>query len=217
MANHAFLQQVGVYTIPTFMTQEDCAQWRSVATASGGQEAQVYGDRKRVTDENVRKTLTISMDEAVRAALEIRIRTLQPDLERYFGVQLDGLEQPHCLMYRPGDFFKLHSDTRELSEDDDSHYAKTMRRRVVTVLVFLNEPGHDSEPYDGGVLTLYGLMSGAASSNFGFPVEVETGLLIAFRATTLHEVSPVAAGRRYTLVTWFLAPEPQRNGDDHHD
>lgn len=212
MANHAFLRQVGVYTIPAFMTQEECAQWRGVAVASGGQEAQVYRNRQGVLDDQARKTLAVSVDEAVRSTLEDRIRELRPDMERYFGVPVDGLERLHCLMYRPGDFFRLHSDTSEFSDGDESGFAKGIRGRFLTVLVFLNDPGHDTEPYEGGALTLYGLMSGGASKNFGFPVEVEAGLLIAFRATTMHEVSPVTAGRRYTLVTWFLAPTAEKSG-----
>jgi predicted 2-oxoglutarate/Fe(II)-dependent dioxygenase YbiX len=30
-----------------------------------------------------------------------------------------------------------------------------------------------------------------------------TGLLVAFDSSTLHEVTPVAAGRRLSAVDWF--------------
>jgi predicted 2-oxoglutarate/Fe(II)-dependent dioxygenase YbiX len=35
------------------------------------------------------------------------------------------------------------------------------------------------------------------------PLEAEEGLLIAFPAGVLHEVTPVLRGSRYTLATWY--------------
>jgi predicted 2-oxoglutarate/Fe(II)-dependent dioxygenase YbiX len=34
----------------------------------------------------------------------------------------------------------------------------------------------------------------------------EEGLLVAFRAETLHEVRPVTHGVRFSVVTWFRGP-----------
>jgi len=36
---------------------------------------------------------------------------------------------------------------------------------------------------------------------YGLPGE--TGLLVAFAAETLHEVSPVTSGERFTIISWF--------------
>jgi predicted 2-oxoglutarate/Fe(II)-dependent dioxygenase YbiX len=72
--------------------------------------------------------------------------------------------------------------------------------------VFLN--GSDAgEPagYSGGSLTFYGLMDdGAGGESVGLPLAGELGLLVAFPSDLLHSVSPVTAGERYTLVTWFF-------------
>jgi predicted 2-oxoglutarate/Fe(II)-dependent dioxygenase YbiX len=219
MANSAFLQQMGIFTMPAFLSLEECIHWRSVAVTTGGHEAPVYGDGEKKINENFRKTLTVTVDESVRSKLEERILSLRGDLERHFGVELEGIEQLHCLMYRPGDFFQMHSDSGELKEDDQSEIAKNLRRRRVTILIFLNSQNDETEPYEGGVLTLYGLMKGAAASTFGFPVDVEQpGLLIAFPSSMLHEVSQVTAGRRYSLVAWFQARKQNQNEhDDHHN
>jgi predicted 2-oxoglutarate/Fe(II)-dependent dioxygenase YbiX len=40
--------------------------------------------------------------------------------------------------------------------------------------------------------------------NVGLPLAGEAGLLIAFPSHLVHSVSPVTAGERYTLVTWFF-------------
>jgi predicted 2-oxoglutarate/Fe(II)-dependent dioxygenase YbiX len=82
----------------------------------------------------------------------------------------------------------------------------------------LNHPNHGEEPYQGGDLTFFGLMKTPGAKEYGFPVDMETGLLVAFPSATLHEVSPVTGGKRYTLVTWFFAREPKEASNaDHRD
>ena len=108
-------------------------------------------------------------------------------------MDLTGREGTSFLMYDAGGFFRPHRD-RE---------ARDTRRRVSTVL-FLNRHADPPGPmeYCGGRLILYGLIPDAP--DIGFPVEPEPGLLVAFDATTLHEVTPVHQGRRMTAVDWFF-------------
>ena len=59
--------------------------------------------------------------------------------------------------------------------------------------------------YSGGSLTFFGLMDDSPSGeSVGLPLAGETGLLIAFPSHLVHSVSPVTAGERYTLVSWFF-------------
>ena len=72
--------------------------------------------------------------------------------------------------------------------------------------MFLNSdsPGEPAG-YSGGSLTFYGLMDDNASGeSVGLPLAGETGLLIAFPSHLVHSVSPVTAGERYTVVSWFF-------------
>ena len=70
------------------------------------------------------------------------------------------------------------------------------------VILFVNgvseEPAPDS--FGGGALTFYGLMDDA---RVGLPVDAEPGLAVGFPAETLHGVTPVLHGERFTVVTWF--------------
>lgn len=209
MANYTFLQKLGVFAIPGFLTPEECAEWRSVAKATDGKEAMVYTGNAPAVHDDFRKTLGVMVDGPVRAALEAKLRALHPVLEKEFDVKLGAAFDPvQCLVYRAGDFFRLHADVGGTTEQGEpSEIAKRINARRVTILVYLNEPNHETEPYGGGVLSLFGLMGGAAGREFGFPVDVETGLLIAFRPTLMHEVSPVEHGKRFSLVTWFYADE----------
>jgi len=53
-------------------------------------------------------------------------------------------------------------------------------------------------------LTLYGLIPNPRWENYGFTVENEAGLLIAFPSGIVHEVTPVVRGRRFSIVSWFF-------------
>lgn len=208
MANYTFLQKLGVFAIPGFLTPEECEQWRSVANATDGKEAMVYTGTEPAVLEDYRKTLGVMVEGPVRGTLEAKLRSLHPVLEKEFDVKLGAFDPVQCLVYRTGDFFRLHADVgAEAERSDQSEIAKKLNSRRVTVLIYLNHPNDETAPYGGGVLTLFGLMGGAAGKEFGFPVEVETGLLIAFRPALMHEVSPVEYGKRYSLVTWFYAAD----------
>lgn len=205
MADYSFLQKLGVFAIPGFLTPEECAQWRSVAAATGGKEAMILKGEKGVVAEDYRKTLDVFVQDPVREALETKLQTLRPEMERYFEMELGRFDPVRCLLYRPGDFFRMHVDATP--EEKATEEFAFLHQRRLTVLVYLNDPQHGTEPYEGGTLSLFGLLGGVAGKEFGFPVDVETGLLIVFRSTVPHEVSPVESGKRFSLVTWFLAHE----------
>ena len=73
-------------------------------------------------------------------------------------------------------------------------------------MVFLNgDTPEDQAGYSGGSLIFYGLMDDDASAeSVGLPLAGEAGLLVAFPPHVIHSVSPVTAGERYTVVTWFV-------------
>jgi predicted 2-oxoglutarate/Fe(II)-dependent dioxygenase YbiX len=50
----------------------------------------------------------------------------------------------------------------------------------------------------GGSLVFTDLSSGSKSRVVGEP-----GMLIAFRAETTHEITPVTHGERYSIVSWY--------------
>src|SRR5205085_9991991 len=73
-------------------------------------------------------------------------------------------------------------------------------RRRVSIVIFLN-----AGDYEGGALTFYGLVDDPSWKTFGFALEATPGLLVAFPSHVRHEVTPVTAGDRYTVVDWFTA------------
>ncbi|MEQ1898445.1 MAG: 2OG-Fe(II) oxygenase [Vicinamibacterales bacterium] len=210
MAHHTFLRQLGIFTAPGFLSPDECAEWRARAATSRSHAAHVYRNNEVLLDEEQRRTLEVTVEDAIHDATRDRILGLRQELARHFAADLEGLDHLRCMKYREGDFFKLHADVpRPEDIDEASRFAGVLRRRV-SIVTFLNDPAHASEPYAGGELTLFGLMQGAAA-DYGFPVDAETGLMVAFPAGMLHEVSPVLSGSRFTLVTWFLAKDPRES------
>lgn len=212
MAHHEFLRKLGIFAVPRFLTEQECAHWRELADATKGVQANVYEDKQARLNEDYRKTLAVTVQDPLQADTVSRIEELRPAISAHFGVEIGDMERLQCLIYRPGDFFRAHRDV--VDEPVLLEKSGSLSRRVVTIVVFLNEPACAAAPYQDGILTLYGLMGTPSAAGFGFGVDAEGGLLVAFPSGTLHEVSPVTEGKRYTLVTWFLATEPEHR-DEH--
>jgi SM-20-related protein len=153
-----------------------------------------------LVDESIRKTSHSLVSESTVSYIENRLLAIWPDLEQHFNVKLTAYEQPYFARYGVGAFFRPHADSGATAESPER-----VRARKVTVVIFLNgaseEVGPDS--YGGGALTFYGLIDDPVWKPMGFPLIGETGLLIAFRAETIHEVAPITHGERYTILSRF--------------
>lgn len=149
-------------------------------------------------DDQERRSHSAAVETRAAARAHARLRDLQPELERHFGILLHGFRRPQYLVYRAGDFFHPHRDTR-----DDQESAAPETRREVSVVVFVNgTTSAAGEPaYEGGELSFFGLFE--QDRGVGLPVSATPGLVVAFRSNLLHAVSRVTRGERYTLVTWF--------------
>jgi len=126
---------------------------------------------------------------------------VRPSLAAHYGLTLSGEQAPQFLSYMTGDFYRPHRDnTKERDTSGSSH-----ERRISAVL-FLNEASAEPRDgtYGGGALTFYGLFDDPRAESVGLPLEAEPGLLITFRAETVHGVSPVTHGRRCTAVSWYI-------------
>jgi predicted 2-oxoglutarate/Fe(II)-dependent dioxygenase YbiX len=79
---------------------------------------------------------------------------------------------------------------------DDSRF------RQISVVIFLNAQSVAplSDAYGGGELTFHGSFP---NYSFRLTVEPQAGKLVAFRAETTHEVTPILHGERFTIVSWY--------------
>jgi SM-20-related protein len=161
-------------------------------TAEGG-AALVYGSTGSGTvDESTRRTFRVQPSNETLALVIQKLLELKDAIEKHFGVALKECEEPQFLRYREGDFFVAHQDgnTGMLRLDTE--------QRLISMVIFLSRESESPEPgaYIGGSLVLSNLRE-------QYRVPAESGMLVAFRSETTHEVMPVTHGERYSIASWF--------------
>lgn len=191
----------GLFLVRDFLEAPLCAAVREEARASAGHPAPVYLEgADGLVHEDVRRTTSLEVSAATAADLRRRLLSLRTGVGGHFGVSLAGCEPPQFLRYREGDFFVRHQDgdAGQLAFDH-------LRVRKVSVVLFLN--GGSDEPaagtFGGGELLIYRAEGAGLPGPVVFPLKGEPGLLVAFRAETPHEVTPVTRGERFTVVSWY--------------
>lgn len=191
----------GLFLVRDFLDPQTCAAVRAEARAASGHPAPVYieGAEGHV-HEDVRKTSSLEVSAATAADVERRLRELREEIAGHFGLSLTSCEPPQFLRYLEGDFFVRHQDgdTEQIEFDH-------LRVRKVSVVMFLNggAPEPSEETFGGGELLIYRSNEETGAGPLIFPVLGEPGLLVAFRSDTVHEVTPVTSGERFTVVSWF--------------
>jgi SM-20-related protein len=181
-----------------FIDAATCASVVAEMRVARATPATVYGRAESgaagAVDERVRRTTRIfpasETEELVRRLLLGRLGAV----EAHFRVRLGELEEPQFLRYEVGGHFVAHQDgnTGMLRSERES--------RRVSVVIFLNtqadEPSADS--YCGGSLVFHPRGAGEP-----LRLAAEPGTLVAFRAETTHEVTPVTHGERFTVACWY--------------
>jgi predicted 2-oxoglutarate/Fe(II)-dependent dioxygenase YbiX len=196
-----FFRSLGLFVARDFFDAAWCERLRLEAVSASKSHATVVRKSIERLDEGMRKTKWAGVSASTIAAVKARLLAVKPRLESHFNVTLTGCEEPQCLAYKAGDFFRLHQDTA-----DDPDALTYVRARQVSTVIFLNSAAEARGPesYGGGALTFYGLIDDPCWKTYGFPVVGEQGLLIAFRSNILHEVTVVTQGERYSIVSWFF-------------
>lgn len=159
--------------------------------------AQLAGEEHYgAAEKQIRKSQDLEAHVSDRQMLKSRLEQASATLFQHFQIQASRQEQAQFLRYLPGDYFKAHRDWA----DQDIY-----RDRVLSLVLFLNDHS-EPEGFKGGrfsFLLPHPLHPADSQRLLGVPIYPQTGLLIAFRPQLLHEVSPVTAGQRYTVVTWL--------------
>ena len=159
--------------------------------AGASEEAEILADGMQ-RQVQVRRAVIIEPASPVVDAIESRLESCRDRVAAALGVNLGGREGPGFIRYPDGGFYKPHRD-----RGDDLQW-EPAARRIVALVLFLNtsrQSGRDGD-FDGGVLQLY-------CDRGPIMIAPEGGLLVAFAADVLHEVTAVRGGPRDTIVDWF--------------
>ena len=177
-----------------FLDEEACARVRRAMNAGVPEPADVLGEDIS-TDREVRRASHVEVDPDALRLIEERLDAVRDEVSAFFGIPLSEREGTSFLRYPPGGFFKRHRDWGQVPSWPGA------ARRQISVVVFLNT-STDADPsglFSGGTLTLIPDAAGAPP----VPVHARAGTLVAFPSVTLHEVTPVHAGIRDSVVDWF--------------
>jgi SM-20-related protein len=175
-----------LFLLPGFLDPDSCARLRAELASAPTTQAPVYIEGAEGTvHETIRKTKSLHPANETLRQIHERLLRHKAALENHFGTRLTDCEQPQFLRYEEGDFFVRHQDGNTDQIDFDH-----LRVRRISIVVFLNDS------FSGGSLTFYDPAT-------TFAPTAETGLLVAFKADTVHEVLPVTSGERFTIISWF--------------
>ena len=183
-----------LFLLRNFLDADACASLKAELNLAPTTQAPVYIEGTEGTiHENIRKTTSLHPSVETKSHIHQRLFGQKSALENHFSLNLNDCEPPQFLRYEKGDFFIRHQDGNTHQLDFDH-----LRVRRISIVVFLNDFSVEPEAncYSGGLLQFYD-----QQSTYGLPGE--TGLLVAFTAETLHEVSPVMSGERLTIISWF--------------
>lgn len=181
---------MSLYRHPAFLDGATCLRVRRAMDAGAAEDAAVLTDTIEQRP-HVRRASSIEIDPAVTADIERRFDAARGALATFFGVPLGGREGAGFLRYGAGDFYAAHRDRAFVPS------WPAARRRRIALVAFLNASGTGEEgDFDGGLLRLF-LAAGTID------VAPQAGLLVAFAADALHEVTAVRGGTRDAVVDWF--------------
>lgn len=195
---------LGLYIDKNFLDEDTCARIRA-AMRKKGEVATIHNANKGTyVNEKSRKTKRVRVSEMPPELITLlteKFEALLPILSEHFKLPLTAYQDLDLLRYETGDFFKAHKDSN--SAPGSENYVSS---RKISAVVFLNTPSQDAddpESYSGGALSFYGLLGGEQWENVPMAIDAHAGLLVAFRSETVHEVSEITHGERFTSIAWY--------------
>jgi predicted 2-oxoglutarate/Fe(II)-dependent dioxygenase YbiX len=184
---------MNVLIVEHAMSEAICRRVQAAMDVGVREPAEVVEDALALL-EDVRRASHVEVPRAILGLIDSHLDAQRDAVARFFRWRLRGREGVNVLRYEPGGFYKPHVDRAVMPA-----WPPAARRRVTVVLFLDSSRAADpSGSFTGGVLRLFG-------HGQDKPVEIvpKRGMLVAFPAAMLHEVSPVTDGHRDTVVDWF--------------
>lgn len=175
------------------LSPEDCEALIAHGLGVPAQDGTIGHGGKSVADETMRRSVVrwLNRDDEFLYSLFARIEkmALQANANA-FGFDLAGFHEVQFTEYDAGQ-----AGHYDWHEDNCWKHAKPFDRKM-SMVIQLSDPA----TYEGGKLLLH---------NDPLPdgTFVNQGSALFFPAFNRHKVTPLTAGKRYSLVTWFVGPQ----------
>ena len=179
------------------LTSGECDLLVDALRGAGGGHAPVYGAGAQPAVQPSRRTTRLFPTPDARSSVFDTFEGVRERLCEHFRVPLANFEEPQFLLYKEGDYFVAHQDGNTPAIFDDS------RHRRVSLILFLSDPAS----YSGADLRFH------TSFTERVTIPATRGTAVAFRSELTHEVTPLVAGERYTVVTWYRIADGQASSD----
>jgi SM-20-related protein len=199
--NSELATRFGLFLIEDFFDAQTCEEIINEVRAAWGGPATVYREGATTpVDERLRKTTRRMLSPETTEFVRQRLLEQRAAIEQHFQISLSDCEEPQFLFYKEGDFFVPHLDGNSEQLEYDH-----LRVRRISVVIFLSRQSAEPTPdtYCGGSLVFFEPDADPNRKELGFHLTGETGLLVAFRSETMHEVPTVTHGERYSIVCWY--------------
>lgn len=209
-------EELGIFVEHNFLDEAACLRMRDairIAVGKGSGSGNLPDGLRAVQNYAIaasetapvtaRVTLAKVSDLVVREMTK-KLRPVLRRLEAHYHVELRNCSRPRFLLYKPGDYLLPHPDSHH-----DPNLPEEIRKRRVSAVVFLNGQSDLPIPgtYDGGYLTFHAVKEHQDQPTRRLNLSGERGLLVAFPSTSIHEVTVVTRGERFTAVSWFNADQ----------
>jgi SM-20-related protein len=198
-----FFKQFGICPVYEFLSAEFCRQLCFEMENATAIEGAIWNQNtgNHVEEKVKKRKEIIGLRPESESPVKEKLLQLMPQIAEHFKVELNDVQPIKFTRYDTGDYYRMHIDV-----SPHRNAPSIIDDRKISIIIFVNQEGEDLDEgdYCGGNLTFYGLLDDPQWQGVGLPLESETGLLIAFRPDTFHEVTPVTEGRRFTITTWFV-------------
>lgn len=184
-------QPVPVFRQASFLSPEECRHVRAAMDLGAPEPADILEDGV-TTRPRTRNASLVEPAEEVIDLIETRLESCRDLVAASLSLTLGDREGAGFVRYASGGFYRPHRD-----RGDDPGWPAAARR-AAAIVIFLNSSREGSRAageFDGGLLRLL-----EPQMEILIP---EAGLLVAFPADVLHDVTDVRGGTRDTIVDWF--------------
>lgn len=183
----------GVFVFENYLDAGLCRDLSAYAEQQHGQRLMVIDQQASSADNIVKVEDERRVAERVdlgprRIQVNELVKTLFRDLARECtGHELDWLESPDLMRYRPGGFYIKHADNQNL--DLATRTWNKVIDRDLSLLIYLNDD------FQGGALCF---------EKFHYRIKPRAGMAVLFPSDSryLHTAEIVTQGVRYAIVSW---------------
>ena len=150
-------------------------------------------------DVTARRAESIDVNPETLGVVEALLDAACPAIGAACQIPVQGREGAGFLRYEPGGFYRRHRDRGSAADWPGA------ARRLISVVVFLNNSSSEPAPgtFGGGELLVCSEPPGGAGTMAPVTIVPRQGTLVAFDASTPHEVCPVHWGTRDVIVDWY--------------